>query len=87
MRRRSRRPGIGAWGRGLVPNERNKLSHISIEVKCGAIDYVADSFFIRESVFVRSAVAGQATGNCLVSLWLRGLAETNSRCNQDRQRK
>jgi hypothetical protein len=57
VRRRSRRPSISAGHCGLI----------AIEVNRHTIDLVRDPLSIRESVFVRLAGAGKATGNSAVS--------------------
>jgi GH35 family endo-1,4-beta-xylanase len=42
------------------------------------VDQVRDPFFIHELVFVRLAVAGEATANFAVSFWFWGLTESES---------
>jgi hypothetical protein len=64
---RSPRSRIRARVRGLISDEGDRLCDIGIKVKRCTIDNVRNPLFIRESVFVRLASAGQATGNFAVS--------------------
>ena len=73
---------------GLISGEGDRLSDIGIKVNRHTVDYVRDSFFVHEFVFVRLDTAGQATGNCAVSFLFRGLTESESgRNHQNRQHK
>ena len=86
VRHRLRRSRISARRCGLVSAESDGLSNIGIKVNRHAINNVRDSTFIHESILVRLACVGQATGDCAVSFWFWGLTESKSwRNHQNRE--